>query len=193
MIRHSMIKLTVTILLLILLAGSAYALSWNKIFGPDESGISEKLTEIDHKVDQLAENKRVMKFINSNMFDQNVDAVKVSIKEDDAILKTYYIMRGKKNGVAIVTENAPETWGVTWKFYPTVSQSINGLDLAIEGLSIYYQRPRTEVAKSARAIIVLKAYFLYFSVEKEDLPSLDEIIKYSNCSRCKKALAIAGI
>ena len=188
--RHSMIKLTVAILLLILLAGSAYAWSW---IGPDESGISEKLTEIDHKVDQLAENKRVMKFINSNMFDQNVDAVKVSIKEDDAILKTYYIMRGKKNGVAIVTENAPETWGVTWKFYPTVSQSIDGLELAIEGLSIYYQRPRTEVAKSARAIIVLKAYFLYFSVEKEDLPSLDEIIKYSNCSRCKKALAIAGI
>ena len=191
--RHSMIKLTVAILLLILLAGSAYALSWNKIFGPDESGISEKLTEIDHKVDQLAENKRVMKFINSNMLDQKVDTVEVSIKEDDAILKTYYIMRGKKNGVAIVTENAPETWGVTWKFYPTVSQSIDGLELAIEGLSIYYKRPRTAVAKSARAIIVLKAYFLYFSVEKEDLPSLDEIIKYSNCSRCKKALAIAGI
>ena len=193
MIRHSMIKLTVTILLLILLAGSAYALSWNKIFGPDESGISEKLTKIDHKVNQLAENKRVMKFINSNMFDQNVDAVKVSIKEDDAILKTYYIMRGKKNGVAIVTENAPETWGVTWKFYPTVSQSINGLDLAIEGLSLYYQSPRTVVVKSAMAIIVLKAYFLYVSVEKENLPTLDEIIKNSNCRKCKKALAIAGI
>lgn len=189
--RSFMMKITVIFMLFILFTGTVHAFPWSNFFGSDDSNISEKLKEIELKSESLTENKRVMKFINYNMFDQGVDTVEISIKNENQVLKKYYLVRAEDvKGTASFTESVPDHTGVLWKFKPTVDQALDGLDQASEGLFILDKRDRSTLDVATR---VMKALYLYLTVEKENVPSLNVIIEKSRCARCKKALSWAGL
>ena len=139
----------------------------------------------------LGENTQVMKFINSNMFDQGVDVVEISIKNDNEILKTYYIRRVENNnGIASIAEIAPENINVVCKFKPEFSQALDGLDLAADGLIILEQSNRSTFDVTIKA---LKGVQLYYTVENENVPPFSELVNNSNCGKCKKVLNWIGI
>lgn len=183
-------RLAIIFMLFLLFTGTANAWAWGDLFGLDDNNALVKLQEIEQKKEALTENMRVMRFINSNMFDEGVDTVEISVKNKDQILKTYYIIRAKnRTDPPSVVESIPDQPGVLWKFRPTVDQALKGLDQASNGLLILDQK---EKSKSEVVIFVLNALYLYYTVENENLPSLSEIIKKSSCGQCKKALSWAG-
>jgi hypothetical protein len=176
--------------LIILSIGPASAWFWNDWFGSNYN-VSDELNEIDMRADLLGENTQVMKFINSNMFDQGVDVVEISIKNDNEILKTYYIMRAEnKKGIASIAEIAPENMNVVWKFKPGFNQALDGLDLAADGLIILEQSNRSTFDVTIKA---LKGLQLYYTVENENVPPFSELVNKSNCRKCKEVLNWIGI
>jgi len=189
--KGSIIKLFVFFLLFVLSVESVYAWSWSGLLDSDDGNISEKLKEIDLKVQSFTENKRVMKFINSNMFDEGVDTVEISIKNKGQIIKTYYIVRAEKRTEApSIVENIPDQSGVMWKFRPTIDQALDGLDLASDSLLILEQKEKSKLEVVG---VALDALYMYYTVESENLPPLNEIIQKSSCRKCKKALSWIGL
>ncbi len=131
-----------------------------------------------------------MKFINSNMFDQGVDTVEISIKNDGEILETYYVVRGKNEGsTASIVQSLPDDTGILWKFKPTVDQALDGLNQVSNGLFIFEQEKKSKLEVFSA---VTGALYLYFTVDNENVPPLNELITKSNCRKCKKALSWAG-
>ena len=178
-------------MLIALFTGSAQAWPSLNLFGSDDNGISEKLNEITLKKELLSENFRVMKFINSNMFDQGVDTVKISIINNDEILETYYVIRGKNKGsTASIVKTLPDDTGILWTFKPTVDQALDGLNQASNGLYILEQKKKSRLEVFSA---VTRALYLYFTVDNENVPPLNELITKSNCRKCKKALSWAGL
>lgn len=177
-------------MLIALFTGSAQAWSSLKLFGADDNSASDKLKEINLKKELLSENMRVMKFINSNMFDQGVDTVEISIKNDNHILETYYVVRGKNMGsTASIVQIPPDDTGILWKFKPTVDQALDGLDQVSNGLFILEQKKKSKFEVLS---VVTRALYLYFTVDNQNVPPLNELITKSNCRKCKKALSWAG-
>lgn len=176
--------------LIILFAGPAYAWPWDGWFGSKEN-TSEKLNDINTKTDEIANNTKLMKFIYSNMVDQGVEVVEISIKNDTKILKTYYIIRDdKKKGTASITEIAPKNTGVVWKFRPFADQALDGLDMAANDLMILEQ---SDISKFTILTKGVKGLNLYYSIESENVPKLSVLVNNSNCRRCKKVLSWIGI
>ncbi|MDD5615887.1 MAG: hypothetical protein PHH85_06760 [Candidatus Methanoperedens sp.] len=177
-------------MIIVLFTGSAQAWSSLNLFGADDNSVSEKLNEIKLKEELLSENIGVMKFINSNMFDQGVDTVEISIKNDGEILETYYVIRGKNEGsTASIAQSLPDDTGILWKFKPTVDQALDGLNQMSNGLFIFEQKKKSKLEVFSA---VTRALYLYFTVENENVPPLNELITKSNCRKCKKALSWAG-
>ncbi len=188
--RRVIVKFNVIFMLLVLFTGTVQALSWSDWFGSDNNSALEKLKEIELKKESLTENLPVMKFINSNMFDEGVNTVEISIKNKGQILKTYYIVRAEnRSDTPSIVESIPNQTGVLWKFKPTIDQALDGLDQASNGLLILEQSKKSKIEVVA---FVLNGISLYYGVENENVPSLSELIEKSSCSRCKKALGWAG-
>ncbi|MDD5617432.1 MAG: hypothetical protein PHH85_14675 [Candidatus Methanoperedens sp.] len=188
--RTLILKITVILIFIVLFTGTAQAWSSLSLFGAEKNSVSEKLKELNLKKESLSENMRVMKFINSNMFDQGVDTVEISIKNDDRILETYYVVRGKNKGSsASIVKKLPDDTGILWKFKPTIDQALDGLNQASNGLHILEEKKKSKFKIFSA---VTKALYLYFTVEKENVPTLNELITKSNCRKCKKALSWAG-
>jgi len=188
--RNQILKITLIFMLIVLFIGSAQAWPSLNLLRSDDNGISEKLNEINLKKELLSENLRVMKFINSNMYDQGVDAVEISIKNRGEILETYYVVRGKNKGsTASIVKTLPDDTGILWTFKPTVDQALDGLNQASNGLYILEQKKKSRLEVFSA---VTRALYLYFTVDNENVPPLNELITKSNCSKCKKALSWAG-
>ncbi|MDO8726479.1 MAG: hypothetical protein Q7J35_10465 [Candidatus Methanoperedens sp.] len=176
-------------MLIALFTGSAQAWPSLNLFGADDNSASEKLNEINLKKELFSENLRVMKFINSNMYDHGVDTVEISIRNKNKILETYYIVRGKKGSTASIVQSLPDDTGILWKFNPTIDQALDGLNQASNGLYILEQKKKSRLEVFSA---VTRALYLYFTVDNENVPPLNELITKSNCSKCKKALSWAG-
>jgi len=186
--RDLILKITVIFMLFVLFTGSAQA---KNFFGQNDNSAPEKLKEIVLKKELLSENVRVMKFINSNMFDQGVDTVEISIQNNGQTLETYYIVRNKnKGGTAYIVQSIPDDTGILWKFKPTVDQGLYGLDLASNGLQILEQKKKSKLDVLSA---VTRSIYLYFTVKNENVPTLNELITKSNCRKCKKALSWVGL
>ncbi len=93
-------------------------------------------------------------------------------------------------GTASFAKSIPGNPGVLWKFKPTVDQALDGFDQASKAFSILQQKEKSKLEVTTA---VMKAMYLYYSVDSENVPSLAEIINNSNCNRCKKALKWAGL
>jgi len=129
--RDYILRFTVIFMLLVLFTGSVQAWKSIDFFGQDDNSVSDKLKEIVLKKELFSENVRVMKFINSNMFDQGVDTVEISIQNNGQIVDTYYLIRGKNKGSkASLVQSIPDDTGILWKFKPTVDQALDGLNQA---------------------------------------------------------------
>ncbi|MCX9084571.1 MAG: hypothetical protein OIN87_07240 [Candidatus Methanoperedens sp.] len=193
MSKNYIIKFALIFLVFILLAGSVSALSFNTFFGSGSDTLSKQLIEIDQKVNLISGNDRIMKFINinMNMKNKNVDTIVISIKENKKIVTSYYIIRAKNiNDAAVVTKTPPKKMGTVWNFNPNARQSIDGLNLAQQGVSLYDQHPRS---RSDITFFLLKGYFLYISVPSQNVPSMSQIIQNSNCDICRRAVALIGM
>jgi len=189
--RDYILRFTVIFMLLVLFTGSVQAWKSIDFFGQDDNSVSDKLKEIVLKKELFSENVRVMKFINSNMFDQGVDTVEISIQNNGQIVDTYYLIRGKNKGSkASLVQSIPDDTGILWKFKPTVDQALDGLNQASNGLSILEQKKKSKLEVLNA---VTRTLYLYFTVENQNVPPLNELITKSNCRKCKKALSWVGL
>jgi len=178
---------------LAILSGQAFAWSWN-IFDSKDNSVPVKLNDIQSRVTSLSRNQIMMKYLNSNMFDQGVETIEISIRDDDHILKNYYLVRAAdKKEPAILKETPQDNKGVTWTFRPGIDEVKRGLDLAEDNLWVLEKTQFSTYEKSGLVYSILKGYYLYSNIEKENVPSLNEIIKKSHCSQCKKALSLIGM
>ena len=185
--RNIICKMTIVLILYMIFISSAQAFTMSDLFGSKNN--SEKLKYIDVKVESISGNMRLMKFINSNMFDQGVEIIGIYITDNDNILRTYYVVRAKdKSGAASIKKDVPEEKGL-WIFKPDVDQSIKGLDLAEEGFYLYDNRHSLET-KSKIPYFLLRTLILYSGTDNENIPSLSEMVEKSNCGKCKKALKL---
>lgn len=186
-------KTYITLVFLLLLPGVAHAWSpFNLLSVPNED-VQDKLDEIDWKAKTLAKNKWVMSHINSNMFEQDVKVIEISIKNDNEIVKNFYIIRAKnQKGKAILSDRSPKKTGTTWKFEPDIDQAIECLDLVFETLSMYDEYDGSTVSKLAIVSNLIEAGYLYLQVENENIPPVNSIIDRSSCNKCKKALKLCG-
>ena len=187
--RNIILKMAVLFLLYMMVVGSAHAFTMSGLFGTENN--SEKLKDIDEKVLSISGDMALMKFVNSNMFDQGVETIGVYITENDKVLRTYFIVRANsKSGVVSIQKDVPDKKGI-WKFKTDIDQSIQGLDLAEEGFYLYDNRHSLET-KSKIPYFVLRTLILYSGIDNENVPSLSEMIKKSTCGKCKKALNLVG-
>ena len=188
-------KIVIISAVITLLSVHALAWSWSSIFGADSNGDSDKLIEIESKVSSLSGNNQIMGFINSNMFDQDVETIEIFIHNNtDQIIKIYYVTRAKdRKGLASLNETAPLMKGVTWTFKPDIDQTVDGLDQAESNLWALEKTEFSISEKSGLAYTIFKALYLYEDIEKENVPSLNDIIKKSQCRQCKKALELIGL
>ena len=145
----------------------AYAWSFKDIFHSSSADIDYKkqLDKIDEQIWELSNDTKLMEFINRNMHDQKVKVIVIDITEDDVVLKSYYIYREKEGNPATISIHATGL-GNPWTFKPTIKQTQSALKiLESESLSVR---------------LVLKCLYLWISVEKENVPPIDDIITNSS-------------
>jgi len=94
-----------------------------------------------------------------------------------------------RSDIPSIVDIVPNQTGVLWKFKPTIDQALDGLDLASNGLLI----EQSEKSKIEVVAFLMKGLYMYYTVESENVPSLNELIKKSSCSKCKKALSWVGL
>ena len=160
------VAVTVLILLSVTVT-PAYAWNFKDIFRSSsaDKDPTNKLDKIDKQIWELSENDKLMKFISRNMWEQKVRVVVIDITDDDNVLKSYYIYRGKPGNPANISIDATGL-GKPWIFKPTIKQTQTGLRiLESESLSVR---------------LVLKCLYLWISVDKENVPSLNKIIDNSS-------------
>jgi hypothetical protein len=186
--KSPIMRFTIIFLVFILFILTAQALPWSNWFGLDNNSASQKLQEIEFKKVVLTKSIPVMKYMNSNMFDEGVDTIEISITNKGEVLKTYYIVRAEnRSSTSSIIENVPNQTGVLWKFKPTIDQALDGLSLSSNGLLIIDRKEKSKLEVASGA---LKSLYLYYTVERENVPSLSEIIRKSSCNLCKKALSL---
>ncbi len=182
-------KFIAVVLLFIVLSGTVNAWSFTNFLGNEKNSYSDKLKEIEQRTNSFNENERVMRFINKNMFDQGVDTIQISIKNDKQIVKTYFIIRNtNKNDAALLVEKVPDDMGIVWKLKPTVDQALDGLIQTSAALTLYNKKDRSKLEVSTT---LLKGLYLYINIDKVNVPSIKELIQRSTC-KCKKALRYIG-
>ena len=119
----------------------------------------KQIKAIEDTLTALEDDTRLMNFVYQSMADFNITVVAVNIitKKGD-VLKTFYVIRGE----GILNEKPHGYVNVT--FYPTIGQAQKALAIISSG-----QVSVSNVMAFAR---------LYIAVEKENAPSLSEILTY---------------
>jgi len=123
-----------------------------------------KLDKIEEQIDALSEDEKLMKFVNRNMWEQKVRVIECAITEDDELLDTYYIIREEKGSTARI-DDAWSGIGNKWTFKPTIKKTEKAIKL-LESQELTVNN-------------VLKCILLWISVEKQGVPSINNIIQNS--------------
>jgi hypothetical protein len=124
-----------------------------------------QLRAIEDQLIALGEDTGLMNFVYRNMDDFDITVVAVNITKKGDVLKTFYVIRGMG-----ILDEKPDGYGyVNVTFCPTIKQAQKALAIISSG----------EITVD-KIIALVK---LYVMVEKENAPSLSEILERSHWLR----------
>jgi len=161
--RNVVAKFVVFLILLSVTAvpASAGGLGWGYLSPSDDT---KKLKAIDDRVWVIIDTE-MMKCINFNMREQEVEVIVIDITENGDVLKSYYIVSGEEGAPASILTELNNLDGA-WEFTPTIKQTKKGLDIL--------------QSNKFSPGLVMRAIFLYIAVDNNNGPDILCIIDKSS-------------
>jgi hypothetical protein len=130
-----------------------------------ESTSQAQLGAIEGRIDELEKDDILMKFVNRNMWEQNVKVIVIHITDKKDVKASYYILRNKKGTTATIENTMDDRGKKNWIFMPSPKQTRDGLKILEAG----------ELTVDSIASCI----DLWITVKTKNVPSIFRIIRRS--------------